>query len=220
MDTLSREEKILVARARSRRAATGGVDNESIQYLDVERLKGTARFYDAKSRSGIRDKDIEENPWTFAVGMIPDHDQESFTFLRAGWDDEARVDMLTKVAERMAQATTIVSFNGGNADIKWLEGEFAKFRIDAPARGDYRNLDLYILVRRHVAFGGRLTLRMVASELLDFQKGDLGDIDEVGRRALDGDENAWKLVEEYNRTDVELLIALRQLAIERGWTPY
>lgn len=120
------------------------------------------------------------------------------------------------VWELMDEADVIVHYNGKKFDVPVLNREFLKRRISPPS--PYHQIDLYHVVRRNFRFASN-KLDFVCQELgiggkiqhkgmelwkdcMQTKNYDFGDV--VPRKVFE----AWDIMEEYNRQDVELLDTL------------
>ena len=119
--------------------------------------------------------------------------------------------MLERVAERIAGAGALVSFNGKSFDLPLLRSRFVMSRVQAPKEPPH--LDLVHVARR--VYGGRMeSCRLTALErdVLGFvREGDVpsSDIPERYARYLrTGDTSQLQAVIEHNRWDIVAMAAL------------
>lgn len=113
-------------------------------------------------------------------------------------------EMLQGLWDRLDQADAVVSWNGAGFDSKHARREFIEAGMKPPS--PYREIDLMRVVKKNFKF---------ASNKLDHVAQQLG----VGQKTVHtgfqlwldcmaGDPKAWKLMEKYNRQDVDLLVDL------------
>jgi uncharacterized protein YprB with RNaseH-like and TPR domain/predicted RNA-binding Zn-ribbon protein involved in translation (DUF1610 family) len=111
----------------------------------------------------------------------------------------------------MEEADVIVTYNGDRFDIPTLKKEFLLHGFPPPAPS--KSLDLFKVVRKQFKF---------PSNKLDYICQELG----IGSKTkhtgfqlwvdcMNGDENAWKTMERYNKQDVRLLELLYNRLL--GW---
>lgn len=109
--------------------------------------------------------------------------------------------MLRRIHRLLAQADTVVTFNGMRFDLPVLNKEFLKHGLNPPA--PYKQIDLYRVVRQSFKF---------ESNKLDSLTNVLG----LGRKVkhkgfklwvdcMNDDAVAWTKMERYNKQDVLLL---------------
>lgn len=123
------------------------------------------------------------------------------------------IDMLQGMWKLMDEADVILTFNGARFDLPTLNKEFVKYGINPPS--PYQQIDLYQTVKKQFKF---------QSNKLDFICQELG----IGAKTqhkgmllwtgcMEGNENDWKTMEEYNKQDVILLEKLYNKLI--AWVP-
>lgn len=109
--------------------------------------------------------------------------------------------MLKRIHKLLEEADAVVHYNGSNFDIPTLNKEFLLAGLTPPST--YRQIDLLLTARSRFRF---------TSNKLDFVAKSLG----VGKKikhtgfelwvqCMEGDPQAWKEMEEYNKQDVVLL---------------
>jgi hypothetical protein len=114
---------------------------------------------------------------------------------------DGRREMLEEVRGLMDEADAVVHYNGTRFDIPTLNKEFVLFDMPPPA--PYHQIDLYRTVRAQFRF---------PSNKLEYVAGALGLGGKIKHRGyqlwidcMEGKEDAWLEMEEYNIQDVELL---------------
>ncbi|TVZ01243.1 hypothetical protein EAS64_33735 [Trebonia kvetii] len=112
-----------------------------------------------------------------------------------------REGMVKAAHDQLDQADIVVTWNGKRHDIPHLNREFLELGLTPPS--PYRQVDLYQVARRVFKF---------PSNKLDYVSQALGFAGKVGHeghllwvKCMEGDEDAWRRMEEYNRNDVILL---------------
>lgn len=113
---------------------------------------------------------------------------------------DGKTGMLEATRDLLDEADALVTWNGDRFDIPHLNREFLEQGMDAPA--PYRSIDLIRTVKKQFRF---------PSNKLDYVASRLGfghKVSHTGHQlwvdCLKGDEDAWRLMEEYNRQDVVL----------------
>jgi DNA polymerase elongation subunit (family B) len=161
--------------------------------------------------------DIETSPhqgtfWNLFPKFIPINQVKKPTEVlcwAAKWHNDREViyrkhsdpDFITKMWDLLNEADAVVHYNGKNFDIKHLNREFAKAGFCPPS--PYAQIDLLTTVRASFK---------LASNKLDYVCRYFGlgsKVKHVGIElwydCMDGDPEAWKIMERYNRRDVVLL---------------
>lgn len=123
-------------------------------------------------------------------------------------------ERVIRAAHRLiCEADGVVGWNSNRFDIRWLNQEFFKYRLRRPA--GFKSIDLMREQRRY---------RMLPSNKLDYAArmlGEGGKVETGGfdlwRECLDGKREAWRLMEEYNRHDVDLTSAVFSEMLRTGW---
>lgn len=142
----------------------------------------------------------------------------------AKWEDEDvvytahegshdRFDMVAAIYDLVNEADAIVHYNGTAYDMKHLNREFCELGFSPPE--PYKNIDLLQIVKRQFKFPSN-KLEYVARALLNEGKADTGGFD-LWVRCLEGDPEAWKIMEDYNVKDV--LLTERLYHRIQGWIP-
>lgn len=124
-----------------------------------------------------------------------------------------RERMVREAHKLMREADGVVGWNSQRFDTRWLNSEFRQARMSRPA--GYRQVDLMREVKK---------TQYLPSYKLDFSvrmlgvggKVETGGF-ELWRDCMNGDKEAWKLMEEYNRHDTELTDALLTDMRHGGW---
>lgn len=109
--------------------------------------------------------------------------------------------MLKKIHELIDAADAVVHYNGTKFDMPTLNKEFLLYGLNPPA--PYKQIDLLKTMRSQFRF---------PSNKLDYVAQRLGlgnktehEGHELWVKCMNGDENAWKTMEKYNKQDVALL---------------
>lgn len=142
----------------------------------------------------------------------------------ARWVDEAqtvfysehthgREEMVQAAWKLLDEADVLMTYNGAKFDLPHLQREFLEMGLTPPA--PVQQLDLYKTIKKQFAFISK-KLDHVAQRL------DVGaKVSHEGfglwLACMDGDDDAWRRMETYNRQDVDLLIDL--YAELRPWIP-
>lgn len=109
--------------------------------------------------------------------------------------------MLQRVHKLLNEADAVVHYNGVKFDMPTLNKEFIKHEMPPPA--PYKHIDILLHCRRIFRFESN-KLDYVAKAL-----GLGGKVKHTGfelwRQCMQGDAEAWRQMEEYNRQDVALL---------------
>ncbi len=115
--------------------------------------------------------------------------------------ESTELQMVKGIHKLLDDADVAVHYNGLSFDIKRLNSEFLKFKLDPPS--PYQNVDLLKTTRSQFGF---------ASNKLDYvvQQLDLGaKVKHLGmdlwRDCMAGCPKAWKTMQRYNIQDVRLL---------------
>lgn len=109
--------------------------------------------------------------------------------------------MIARMHLLMEEADIVVTYNGDRFDLPTLKKEFLMLGLPPPAPS--KSIDLYKVVKKQFRF---------PSNKLDYICQELG----IGSKTkhtgfqlwvdcLNGEENAWKTMEKYNKQDVKLL---------------
>ena len=110
-------------------------------------------------------------------------------------------DMIKIAWEILDKSDVIVHYNGKRFDIPTLNKEFLKYGMKPPS--PYKEVDLLLVAREKFRFPSN-KLDYVAKFL-----GVRGKVKHTGHelwvRCMAGDNNAWALMERYNKHDVRLL---------------
>lgn len=123
-------------------------------------------------------------------------------------------EAMIRAAHRlMSEADAVVGWNSQRFDTRWLNAEFRKYRLNRPA--GYKQVDLMRSQKKY---------QFLPSNKLDYAARNLGLGGKVQtggfqlwRDCLAGDKAAWKVMEEYNRADVELTDAVFADMLQGGW---
>jgi hypothetical protein len=169
----------------------------NILFLDIETTPGLADVW---------------GMWNQNVGLSQLREAPGLLCFSAKFSDEENVDfisdhqhgreLMVKAAHyALDQADVVVTWNGRRFDIPHLNREFLEMGMTPPS--PYRQVDLYQTAKRVFKF---------PSNKLDYVSKALGFAGKVRHeghelwvKCMDGDEDAWRRMEEYNRQDVILL---------------
>jgi uncharacterized protein YprB with RNaseH-like and TPR domain len=180
--------------------------------------RGDAHFFDEAFPQRERWRlyeDFRDDALCFDIettGLDADRDEVTMVGFHRDGDTETLVrgDDLTAGAlrERFADASLLVSFNGAQFDVPFLESSF-DYSIDAP------HLDMMYPCRRLDLTGG---LKPIEREVgIDRDRPDLSGKDAVRlwREYERGDESALDTLVSYNREDTENLRTLADVVTDR-----
>jgi hypothetical protein len=107
----------------------------------------------------------------------------------------------------LSDADYCVTFNGNNADLKWLRSDWVMAGLPLPA--PYRSIDLYTIARREFSFESK-SLRHLCDRLgIENKDGHYNAAE--AKAAMSGDVKAQARLRRYNRQDVKVT----ELAFER-----
>lgn len=112
-----------------------------------------------------------------------------------------REDMIKELHGLLDQADAVVHYNGNKFDIPVINREFLLFGMPPP--DSYKNIDLLRTMRKRFRFVSN-KLDHVCREL-GLGKKEEHEGHELWLKCMDGDDNAWKRMEKYNKQDVALL---------------
>ena len=116
----------------------------------------------------------------------------------AAWDDPDDPHYCAKQAWHLYdEADVVITFNGTNADHKWLRQDWAV--ADLPMVTPWRNVDLFAVARREFAFESK-SLRHLCDRLGLPNKAGHYD-SKVAQAAADGDEKARRKLIRYSKQD-------------------
>lgn len=112
-----------------------------------------------------------------------------------------KADMILTMWTLLNEADAVVHYNGARFDIPYLNMEFVRQGLDPPS--PYQQIDLYKFVKKNFSFPSK-KLVYVSREF-----GLSGKIEHEGFplwiKCINGDEDAWARMKEYNVRDTELL---------------
>lgn len=124
-----------------------------------------------------------------------------------GRDDH--VQMIAEAWRILDEADVIIHYYGSEFDVKWLNQEFLQNGFPPPS--PFKQIDLKKVVSRSFNFPSN-KLQYVTTQL------ELaGKVEHEGFplwvKCLEGEDEAWARMEEYNRQDVELLMELYEIVL-------
>lgn len=115
-----------------------------------------------------------------------------------------RRQMIKRIHKMLAEADAVVHYNGTKFDIPTLNKEFLLMGLTPPA--PYKQIDLLRTARNQFRFPSN-KMDYVAQQLkIGKKKSHIGH--ELWLQCMNGEDEAWKIMEEYNVQDIELLEAL------------
>lgn len=165
--------------------------------IDIETAPNTAHVWGLfKQNIGINQILDTGRVMCFAAKWL---DNKKIHFWSEHTDDHESV---VKMAHKyLDEADAVLSFNGESFDMPTLNREFLKYGLTPPA--PYRHIDLLKVAKRRFRF---------TSNKMDHLAKELG----VGRKmehkghelwveCMNGDKDAWRVMEAYNRQDVVVL---------------
>ena len=120
-------------------------------------------------------------------------------------------DMILEVYDLVNEADAIVGWNSRAFDMKHLNREFLELGLAPPT--NYHDIDLLLTVKKHFKFPSN-KLDYVAGVLLGEHKLETGGFG-LWRAVLEGDKDAWKLMEDYNIDDV--ILTEKMYHYLKGW---
>lgn len=121
--------------------------------------------------------------------------------------DHGREGMLALMFNLLNEADAVVTYNGDNFDIKWLNSEFHEIGLGKPST--FKSIDLIKTIRKHMGSLMYKKLDYVAQKFLGDNKIDNGGI-QLWRDLLleengeEGVKQAQDMFKEYNKQDVVL----------------
>lgn len=115
-----------------------------------------------------------------------------------------RVEMLYTIHELLDQADAVISWNGQGFDSRHIRREFLEAGMTPPS--PWREIDLMKTAKSQFKFPSN-KLDYVAQALGVGQKTPHTGF-ELWKQCMAGDDKAWKLMEKYQRQDVNLLVDL------------
>lgn len=108
--------------------------------------------------------------------------------------------MFERIGELISEADMIVSYNGDNFDLAWIDGGLAQYRL--PARPPVASVDLYKTVKRLRYQSSKLAY---IAPLLGIGEKVKNAGWELWAGVANGDRKSWQEMRKYNVGDVELL---------------
>lgn len=125
----------------------------------------------------------------------------------------SHADMVAEIYDMVDEADAVIHFNGQAFDMKHLNREFIELGLPPPS--PYKNIDLLRVIKQQFKFPSN-KLDYVAGVLLGEHKVDTGGFG-LWVKVLEGDEAAWRKMEDYNVQDV--LLTERLYYCVQGWIP-
>ncbi len=168
-----------------------------ILHLDIETAPNTAYTWGLFKQNVFIDQIVEPG-YTLCFAARWD-DKKDVMFYSVERDGMSA--MINEAHALIDEADVIVHYNGTKFDIPVLNREFVKEGLPPPL--GYRQVDLLKTVRKRFRF---------ASNKLDFVAQQLGLGSKTSHKGMElwsqcmaGDPAAWKIMERYNKQDVNLL---------------
>ena len=113
----------------------------------------------------------------------------------------SETDMVRRVWDLLNEADAVIHYNGSRFDIPTLNKEFLKAGLTPPE--PYKQIDLLRTVRAQFRFHSNKldeVLKQLGMESKVEHKGH-----ELWTECMAGDPKAWKVMERYNRRDVQIM---------------
>jgi len=114
---------------------------------------------------------------------------------------DGAITMLTRILALLDEADVVVHYNGVKFDIPTLNKEFVRY--DLPPPSPYKQVDLLQVVKKQFRFASNKLDHVCSILRLGGKVKNEGF--ELWVKCMEGDPDAWKAMEEYNRGDVTLL---------------
>lgn len=123
-------------------------------------------------------------------------------------------ERMVRAAHRLlSEADAVVGWNSQRFDVRWLNAAFRDYNLRRPA--GFKHVDL-MRAQKKYQFRPSNKLDYMARHLGLGGKVDTGGF-QLWRDCLAGDKEAWRLMEEYNRADVDLTDAILTDMMQGGW---
>ena len=172
-------------------------------FLDIETTPNVAYTFDLW-RTTIQPQKLIERSRVLCFGAKWYGEPGKTIFHRTGGTQSEREDMLDAAWTLLDEADIVVHYNGKAFDTPYLNREFLLEGYLPPS--PYKEIDLYQTIKKVFQFPSN-QLANVALEL-----GLPGKLEHEGIglwiKCMQGDPKAWKLMEKYNKRDVEMMIPL------------
>lgn len=168
-----------------------------ILHLDIETFPNTVYTWGLWDQNiGI---DMIEEPGKVACwgAMWEGADEVMFDSVH----QSTQLQMLRGIHKLINEADAVCTYNGDKFDLPWLRGDF--IRVGLAPTAPVKSIDLLKTVRTQFRFPSN-KLQYVSQALGIGEKVDTGGF-ELWKGCMNGDEDSWKLMEEYNIQDVLLL---------------
>lgn len=178
-----------------------------ILLLDVETAPNTAFVWGMfKQNIGINQMIDSSRVMCWSAKWLGDR-----KVMYSGHNTDEHSVMIAAMHTLMEEADAIITYNGDRFDLPTLKKEFLMLGLKPPSPS--KSIDLYKIVKKQFRF---------PSNKLDYICQELG----LGKKTkhtgfqlwvdcMNGDANAWKTMEKYNRQDVKLLELLYNRLV--GW---
>ncbi len=114
---------------------------------------------------------------------------------------QTKRSMLRKIHALLEEAEVVIHYNGTKFDIPTLNKEFIKLGMTPPS--PYKQVDLYQVVKRMFRFESNKMMAITKQLDLGMKLKHQGFELWVG--CMNGDEDCWKVMEKYNKRDVQIM---------------
>ena len=176
-----------------------------ILYLDIETAPSNGWFW-GLFKQNISIDNINEAGYTLCWSARWEGDKEILFSSVHGDGEKVMVD---RIHALLSEADAVIHYNGTNFDIPILNSEFFRRKMDPPT--PYQQIDLLRTVRSR--------FRLVSNKL-DWVARELGIGNKVHHKGMTlwhgcmaGVDKDWKVMEKYNKQDVNLLVKLYKLLL-------
>lgn len=166
-------------------------------FLDIETFPGTGHFWRTREENITPAMIIQPGEVACWSAFWYGSDDVYFDSL----NQSTRLEMLTGIHDLIDEADAIGTYNGKRFDIPWLQGEWAREGIAPPS--PYKHIDLFQTVIRQFKFPS-YKLEYVAPALGIGHKVENEGFP-LWTKCMEGDQDAWRRMEEYNIQDTLLL---------------
>lgn len=189
-------------------ALDGLVAGPRILVLDLERLPGRVELEVWHPRDFKRVNYVAPDRWSALPSTVSMawkwYGSKKVGFVAAWEAPDDPHHVANEAWLLIDQADIVVTFNGRQADLKWLRQDWAV--ADLPMPTPWRDVDLFVVARREFAFESR-SLRHLCDRLgLPNKSGHYESATALA--AMDGDEKAQRKLARYNRQDVRITEAV------------
>lgn len=164
--------------------------------IDIETRPNLAYVWSIWDENIALNHLIESNEvYCFAAKWLNDRKMHFFSV-----NDVGKQAMIENAWTLINDADSVIHYNGRSFDMKHLNREFLELGMSPPS--PVQQLDLLSTVKKKFRFPSN-KLEYVADRLGVGQKLKHEGFD-MWKRCMAGDQDAWKLMEKYNRNDVAM----------------